>query len=120
MKMSKLAYFSELFLFPPFIIFMTAIAFHSSVPPRPAPCWVALGFDLATAATGGMVAGYLGYVLIHYLIHHMQPRRGTYLYRVRQRHSLHHYISDKGNFGVTTDVWDRVFGTALMRKQRPN
>jgi sterol desaturase/sphingolipid hydroxylase (fatty acid hydroxylase superfamily) len=84
------------------------------------PSWAVLGFDLATAATAGMVTGYLCYVLIHYAIHHRQPRRESYLYRARRRHALHHYINDRGNFGVTTGVWDHVFGTALNHRYRQN
>jgi sterol desaturase/sphingolipid hydroxylase (fatty acid hydroxylase superfamily) len=29
------------------------------------------------------------------------------------RHARHHHLSNGGNFGVTTGVWDHVFGTAL-------
>lgn len=77
------------------------------------PCWATLGFDLATAATAGMATGYLCYVLVHYAIHHWQPRPGSYLYRARRRHALHHHFADDGNFGVTTALWDHVFGTVL-------
>jgi len=81
-----------------------------------APCWVALGFDLGTAATAGLVTGYLWYVFVHYATHHWQPRRGSYLYRARLRHARHHHLSHSGNFGVTTALWDYVFGTALERR----
>jgi sterol desaturase/sphingolipid hydroxylase (fatty acid hydroxylase superfamily) len=77
------------------------------------PAWVALGFDLGTAATGGLVTGYLWYVFVHYATHHWQPRRDSYLYRARLRHARHHHLSHSGNFGVTTAFWDHVFGTAI-------
>lgn len=77
------------------------------------PAWAALGFDLGTAATAGLVTGYLWYVFVHYATHHWQPRRGSYLYRARMRHAQHHHRSDDGNFGVSTSFWDHVFGTAL-------
>ena len=80
------------------------------------PAVAMLGFDLGTAATAGMAAGYLWYVLIHYTTHHWRPPRGSYLYRVRLHHARHHYVSEAGNFGVTTDFWDRVFGTAIERR----
>lgn len=84
------------------------------------PCWAALGLDLATAVTAGMVTGYLCYVLVHYAIHHWQPHPGGYFYRIRHWHALHHYFADDGNFGVTTSLWDHVFGTALeSRNQEP-
>jgi sterol desaturase/sphingolipid hydroxylase (fatty acid hydroxylase superfamily) len=77
------------------------------------PAWVLLGFDLGTAATAGIVTGYLWYVFVHYTTHHWQPAYGSYLYRARHRHLRHHYSHDSGNFGVTTGVWDVVFGTRL-------
>ncbi|HEY1474047.1 MAG TPA: sterol desaturase family protein [Pseudolabrys sp.] len=77
------------------------------------PAWAALGFDLGTAATAGLVTGYLWYVFVHYATHHWQPRRDSYLYQARMRHARHHHLSHSGNFGVTTAFWDHVFGTAL-------
>jgi sterol desaturase/sphingolipid hydroxylase (fatty acid hydroxylase superfamily) len=77
------------------------------------PSCATLGFGLGTAATAGLVTGYLGYVFVHYVTHHWRPRRGSYLYRARLRHARHHHSSNSGNFGVTTSLWDHVFGTAL-------
>ena len=78
-----------------------------------APSWAVFGFELATAATAGMATGYLWYVFGHYAAHYGRPRPGSYFYRVRLRHARHHHLSDAGNFGVTTRLWDLVFGTAL-------
>jgi sterol desaturase/sphingolipid hydroxylase (fatty acid hydroxylase superfamily) len=80
------------------------------------PSWAALGFGLATAATAGLVTGYLWYVFVHYAIHHWRPRRNSYLYGARLRHARHHHLSQGGNFGVTTSVWDHIFGTALEER----
>ena len=77
------------------------------------PIWAIVGLDFGIAAVAGLVTGYLWYVFVHYASHHWQPRRDSYLYRVRLRHARHHHLSHKGNFGVTTSLWDRVFGTAL-------
>jgi sterol desaturase/sphingolipid hydroxylase (fatty acid hydroxylase superfamily) len=81
------------------------------------PSWTFLGFDRGTAVTAGLVVGYLWYVFVHYTAHHWQPQQHSYLYRVRLRHARHHHVSQDGNFGVTTSVWDHVFGTAL--EERP-
>jgi sterol desaturase/sphingolipid hydroxylase (fatty acid hydroxylase superfamily) len=81
------------------------------------PTLATLGFGLATAATAGVATGYLWYVFVHHATHHWRPRHGSYLHRVRLRHMQHHYVSDSGNFGVTTVVWDAVFGTALRRRR---
>jgi sterol desaturase/sphingolipid hydroxylase (fatty acid hydroxylase superfamily) len=77
------------------------------------PSWGALGFDSGTAATAGLVTGYLWYVFVHYATHHWRLRRGSYLFRARLRHACHHHLSHSGNFGVTTSAWDHVFGTVL-------
>jgi sterol desaturase/sphingolipid hydroxylase (fatty acid hydroxylase superfamily) len=82
------------------------------------PLCALLGFDLGIAATGGLATGYLWYVFVHYATHHWQPRRDSYLYRARLRHARHHHLSHSGNFGVTTGVWDHVFGTALETHAR--
>jgi sterol desaturase/sphingolipid hydroxylase (fatty acid hydroxylase superfamily) len=74
---------------------------------------VVLGINLGIAATTGLASGYLWYVFVHYATHHWRPRKNSYLYRARLRHARHHHLSHSGNFGVTTSVWDHVFGTAL-------
>jgi len=77
------------------------------------PSWAAFGFGLGTAVTAGLITGYLWYVCVHYATHHWQLRRGSYLYQARLRHARHHHLSHSVNFGVTTSLWDHVFGTAL-------
>jgi sterol desaturase/sphingolipid hydroxylase (fatty acid hydroxylase superfamily) len=55
--------------------------------------------------------------VVHHLIHH---RRGGapagYLQGLRISHLRHHYSPQQGNFGVTTGIWDRVFGTVIHPK----
>jgi sterol desaturase/sphingolipid hydroxylase (fatty acid hydroxylase superfamily) len=68
---------------------------------------------LANGTSVGMLLGYTVYALVHHACHFWAPRRGTYLYRLRLHHALHHHRSDEGNFGVTTPFWDHVFGTRI-------
>lgn len=77
------------------------------------PAWAIIGLGLDTAAMAGLITGYLWYVFVHYASHHWRPRRFSYLYQVRLRHARHHHLSRDGNFGVTTSLWDHVFGTVL-------
>jgi sterol desaturase/sphingolipid hydroxylase (fatty acid hydroxylase superfamily) len=58
----------------------------------------------------GFVVGYLAYDLLHYATHAgALPGRGPrYL---RQHHLTHHYRTPEARFGVSTPLWDRVFGT---------
>lgn len=80
------------------------------------PAWAIAGLELGTAAVAGLVTGYLWYVFVHYASHHRQPRSNSYFYRARLRHARHHYLSHDSNFGVTTGLWDRIFGTELEQR----
>ncbi|MDH4414073.1 MAG: sterol desaturase family protein [Rhizobium sp.] len=73
----------------------------------------------ATAATAGLMAGYLWYVTVHHLLHHRLARHAGYLYRLKRRHALHHHRSQDCNFGVTSGFWDRLFRTSMIVAHRP-
>ncbi|NEI72933.1 sterol desaturase family protein [Rhizobium lusitanum] len=77
------------------------------------PSWWLFGFGPATGFTVGMTLGYLIYGLMHHAMHHWRIRHGTYLYRAKRRHAQHHASIDEGNYGVSSPVWDYVFGTEL-------
>lgn len=79
------------------------------------PLWWITGFLVASSICTGLMIGYLGYATIHHLDHHVNPQHDTYLYWAKRRHALHHYCGESKNFGVTTDVWDRLFGTEFLR-----
>ena len=76
--------------------------------------WVALGTS-AFAFHAGMTVGYMTYDLTHYYVHHGRAQSGR-MRRLRQHHILHHFKAGHvGKFGVSTTLWDRVFGTLEMR-----
>lgn len=58
----------------------------------------------------GTVFGYLVYDLMHYSIHHSNVKSGIF-FRIRIHHLRHHGRCSFLRFGVTFDLWDRVFGT---------
>jgi sterol desaturase/sphingolipid hydroxylase (fatty acid hydroxylase superfamily) len=68
-----------------------------------APLWIAPAF-------AGAVLGYLIYDLTHYATHHW-PLKGRYLKYLKRHHMLHHFKTEDRRFGVTSPVWDYVFGT---------
>ena len=78
------------------------------------PAWRIAGFTTASGLTSGVMLGYLWYGFVHHLLHHTQsggaPR---YFEPLRTWHMRHHYSPKKGNYGVTTSLWDRVFRTAI-------
>ena len=67
------------------------------------PAWIAPVF-------AGFTLGYLAYDLTHYATHHFRMRRG-YFKHVRQHHWRHHTQTPDQRFGVSSPVWDWVFGT---------
>jgi sterol desaturase/sphingolipid hydroxylase (fatty acid hydroxylase superfamily) len=72
---------------------------------------VALGRPQWIAPTyAGFIAGYLSYDMIHYATHHIPMRRvpGKVLKRY---HLQHHYKTPEQRFGVSSPLWDTVFGT---------
>ena len=58
----------------------------------------------------GFVTGYMVYDVTHFAIHHIRPvtERGK---RLRRHHLLHHFKDSRRRFGVSTMIWDWVFGT---------
>ncbi len=68
-----------------------------------APSWV-------PALFGGFILGYLTYDMIHYATHH-SPMRSGYLRFLKRYHMQHHYRTPDKRFGVSSPLWDKVFGT---------
>jgi sterol desaturase/sphingolipid hydroxylase (fatty acid hydroxylase superfamily) len=58
----------------------------------------------------GFVAGYLAYDMFHYSMHHIPMRRGV-LRSLRRHHMYHHTQTPDLRFGVSSPLWDIVFGT---------
>jgi sterol desaturase/sphingolipid hydroxylase (fatty acid hydroxylase superfamily) len=58
----------------------------------------------------GIVVGYLCYEVVHIWIH--SPRSGgVVLTALRRHHYYHHFADDTKCYGVTSPLWDRVFGS---------
>ena len=56
------------------------------------------------------IVGYLIYDYLHYATHHFRMKSGP-MKALTRHHLKHHFTSDKMNFGVSSPLWDRVFGT---------
>ena len=61
----------------------------------------------------GFLIGYLAYDGIHYYTHHAIPKNkiGKYLRRV---HLVHH-VHDNSMYGISSPLWDIVFGTYVKK-----
>ena len=58
----------------------------------------------------GFILGYLLYGSIHYAIHAWNPPF-KWMKPLWRNHHLHHYKDEHHGYGVSTTLWDRVFGT---------
>jgi sterol desaturase/sphingolipid hydroxylase (fatty acid hydroxylase superfamily) len=60
----------------------------------------------------GFILGYLIYGSMHYAIHAWNPPF-KWMKPIWRNHHLHHYKSDEKGFGVSSHLWDKVFGTTF-------
>jgi len=72
--------------------------------------WLVFGFQLGTAWLSGLFLMYLTYEWVHWRFHHHQGI-GVYGRYLRRHHFYHHFVDPKMNHGVTSPIWDIVFGT---------
>ena len=63
----------------------------------------------ALAIVGGMALGYFNYGIMHHIMHRREF--GSKYWRYMQEFHFVHHKKPKLNHGITTDIWDRVFGT---------
>ena len=74
------------------------------------PAAMLLGTQAGLAYALGFVGFYLTYELIHRL-EHAWGGVGPYARWARRHHFYHHFHNPKANHGVTSPLWDVVFGT---------
>lgn len=58
----------------------------------------------------GLIGGYVWYDLMHYYVHHAVPRSAFGKW-MRKYHLVHHFATPNVRYGITTPLWDLVFGT---------
>jgi len=59
---------------------------------------------------GGFIMGYIFYDEIHYATHHAPMKFGLWQ-KMKHHHVLHHYHDPGRGYGVSSPLWDYVFGT---------
>lgn len=63
----------------------------------------------------GFMLGYLLYASMHYAIHAWHPPF-KWMKPLWRNHHLHHYKNEHNGFGVSSTIWDHVFGTMFDLK----
>ncbi|HEX8262838.1 MAG TPA: sterol desaturase family protein [Allosphingosinicella sp.] len=69
----------------------------------------ALGAALAAFATGLVTTCF--YEFVHCIQHLAYKPRRKWLAEMKRRHMAHHFHDETGNFGITSFLWDKLFGT---------
>ncbi|MFD2516417.1 sterol desaturase family protein [Salinimicrobium flavum] len=66
--------------------------------------------DLVFGFLAGFLVGYSAYLAIHYSVHAFRVPN-NFLKILWHHHSIHHYREPDRAFGVSSPLWDHVFGT---------
>ena len=93
---------------PPILSIPLALAFYAFIAlvlnvVIGAPRWT-------TPIFAGLITGYIAYDMTHYATHHLAMSRG-FLKFIKRYHLLHHYKTPDDRFGISSPLWDYVFGT---------
>jgi sterol desaturase/sphingolipid hydroxylase (fatty acid hydroxylase superfamily) len=79
--------------------------------------WLIMG-EYAIAFFPGFLFGYVLYISLHYAEHRYKAPKFGPLHRLWKYHMLHHYrYPETKIFGVSTILWDRLFGTMPPKEQ---
>ena len=71
--------------------------------------------DFAFAFLPGFLVGYALYLAIHYMVHAFAPPK-NFLKVLWINHGVHHYKDGDSVFGVSSPLWDYIYGTMRPRK----
>jgi sterol desaturase/sphingolipid hydroxylase (fatty acid hydroxylase superfamily) len=63
----------------------------------------------AAIATASLI--FTGYEFCHCVQHLPFTPRLSWLREIKKRHLAHHFHSEQGNYGITSGIWDKAFGT---------
>jgi len=72
-----------------------------------------LQFHLILSFMAGLTTGFVFYGAFHHIHHHFHFKNIWYR-KLRAHHFIHHQFPDV-NFGVTSRLWDHVFGTTYRK-----
>ena len=65
----------------------------------------------------GFIFGYICYDEVHYATHHA-PLKGKVGLWIKHHHVRHHYLDPERGYGVSSPLWDYVFGTMYAESEQ--
>jgi sterol desaturase/sphingolipid hydroxylase (fatty acid hydroxylase superfamily) len=66
--------------------------------------------DMVFSFLPGFLVGYAYYLAVHYIVHVHQPPK-NFLKILWINHAIHHYKHGEYVFGVSSPLWDYIYGT---------
>ncbi|MCO5593641.1 hypothetical protein L7F22_047656 [Adiantum nelumboides] len=97
-------------VFPPVATALLAVPFWLLVR-------VLFPYNAVPAAFGGGLLGYVMYDVTHYYLHHGNAFNEA-TRKLKKYHLNHHFREQTNSFGITSSLWDWVFGTLPYIKQQ--
>lgn len=79
--------------------------------------YLVAGLPAAYPLFAGFLLGYLMYDYTHYYVHHFVPKSQLGK-RLREQHMRHHFQDHRFGYGVSSPLWDVVFGTLPRRRRQ--
>jgi len=73
--------------------------------------------DMAFSFLAGFLVGYAAYLLVHYMVHVFHPPK-NFFKALWVNHSVHHYKHGEAVFGVSSPLWDYIYGTMDKREKK--
>jgi sterol desaturase/sphingolipid hydroxylase (fatty acid hydroxylase superfamily) len=71
--------------------------------------------DFVFSFLPGFLVGYAAYLAVHYMVHAYPPPKNFFKI-LWVNHSIHHYKDGEVVFGVSSPLWDYIYGTMHERK----
>jgi sterol desaturase/sphingolipid hydroxylase (fatty acid hydroxylase superfamily) len=98
-------------------------ALHTTLPTI---ALVTLPLGYAIGGIGGAAAAFATgllttcvYEFVHCIQHLAYKPKSRLLAEMKKRHMAHHFHDERGNFGITSYLWDKALGTFYDRPERP-
>jgi sterol desaturase/sphingolipid hydroxylase (fatty acid hydroxylase superfamily) len=73
--------------------------------------------DYVFSFFSGFMIGYLTYAMIHYSMHAFRPPKGYFKW-LWEYHNIHHFKHPDKAYGVSSPLWDHIFGTCPPEKTK--
>jgi len=71
--------------------------------------------DLVFSFLPGFLVGYAAYLAIHYMVHAFAPPKNAFKI-LWINHGTHHYKNGEMIYGVSSPLWDYIYGTMKQRE----